>query len=193
MTGGDVVELKRSRVTVRGLSQRLQLTRDGRQAGRCKGEIVPPVLSVAGGKPSLIVGGLGRRYPKPRALGTKRAMKLGRNRLDIVGEVKAGRGLWQPLARRERQRDRRNRRGDLAQGTGSLVCRVLASNDHALSARPHWAVGGRRQSGFLFRSRRSTSPWRRRAPLVATDKPRCPDSAGEAKQPCSFGLQLDQT
>ncbi len=30
-------------------------------------------------------------------------------------------------------------------------------------------------------------------PLAAIDKPRCPDSAGDAKQPCSCGLQLDQT
>jgi hypothetical protein len=53
-----------------------------------------------------------------------------------------------------------------------------------------WVVGDKAVFYFDLDGRQ---PVEKARPLVAIAKPRCPDSAGDARQPCSAGLQLDQT
>ena len=53
-----------------------------------------------------------------------------------------------------------------------------------------WVIGDGEISFFDLSGR---PPATKARPLVASDKPRCPPNAGDVKQPCSRGLQLDQT
>ncbi len=187
MTGN--VRAEENRVTVRGLSQRLQLT--GWQASwQVQGEFIPPVYPLPGGKILAIVKNL-ETDALALMLWDREGHELGRSPLDIVGEVKTGQVFGNRFVVASASEVVEIDTGTLHKGRArSFVVQATKTTLYRSSPTGLWVVSDKVVSYFDLDGRESVEKSR---PLAAIDKPRCPDSAGDAKQPCSCGLQLDQT
>jgi hypothetical protein len=187
MTGSAGAE--ENRVTVRGLSQRLQLT--GWQASWVvQGEIVPPVHALRGGNLLAIVH-ISEGDSRSLVLWSKDGHELARSPFDIAGEVKAGQVFGNRLVVASASEIAEIDTTTLHKGRArSFVVQTTKTTLFRPSPTGLWVVGDKAVSYFDLDGRQ---PAEKARPLVAIDKPRCPDSWAEAKQPCSAGLQLGQT
>jgi hypothetical protein len=187
MTGN--IHADENRVTVRGLSQRLQLT-GSQSTWSVQGEIVAPVHPLRGGKLLAIVQ-TAENGARDLVLWSKDGHDLGRSHLDIAGEITAARAFGNRL---------------LVTTAGEILeidIETLSKlRSRAFSVPPTkttlyqpapdgvWVIGDGVVSFFDLDGRRPVEKVR---PLIAIDKPRCPANSGDVRQPCSAGLQLDQT
>ncbi len=187
MTGN--VRAEENRVTVRGLSPQLQLTRS-QASWQVQGEIVPPVYPLPGGKLLAIVREVGGDA-LALLLWDKDGHQLGRCPLDIAGEVKAGQVFGNRLVVASASEVVEIDTGTLRKGrVRSFVVQATKTTLYRPSPTGLWVISDKAVSYFALDGHQ---PVEKARPLVAVDKPRCPDSSGEAKQPCSTGLQFGQT
>ena len=187
MTGE--IHADENRVTVRGLSQRLQLT-GWQSTWSVQGEIVPPVHPLPGGK-LLAVVQTAENGARDLVLWSKDGHDLGRSHLDIAGEITAARVFGNRLLVATA--------GEILEidiatlrKLHSRVFSVPATKTTLYQPAPDglWVIGDGAVSFFALDGRR---PVEKARPLVAIDKPQCPANSGDVRQPCSAGLQFDQT
>jgi hypothetical protein len=187
MTGD--IRAEENQITVRGLSQWLQLT--GWQAAwPVQGEIVPPVHPLRGGNILALLKSV-EGDSRSLVLWNKDGHELGRIGLEIAGEIEATRVFGNRL---------------LVVTAGGVV-EIDTATLHKVRARSFvvpatkttlyepgptgvWVIGDKAISYFDLDGR---PPVEKARPLVGVDKPGCADIQGELKHPCSFGLQLERT
>jgi len=183
------VHAEENRVTVRGLSQRLQLT--GWQASwQVQGEIVPPVYPLPKGKFLAIVKEAGHDASN-LVLWDKEGHELGRCTLDIANEVKAGQVFGNRLVVASASEVVEIDTATLRKGRArSFVVSTSKTTLYRASPTGLWVISDKVYSFFDLDGHH---PVEKARPLVTVNKPLCPESWGDAKQPCTSGLQLNQT
>ena len=178
-----------NRVTVRGMSQRLQLT-GWTASWQVQGEIVPPVHPLRGGN-LLVVVRVPEESRRSLILWSRDGRELGRSALDIAGEIKAAEVFGNRLLVATE--------GDLVEiDTGGLrkvrirsfVVPATKTTLYQLCPTGLWVIEDKAVSYFDLDGRPVVKKAR---PLVTLDKPPCPVNWGDVKEPCSAGLQLDHT
>jgi hypothetical protein len=187
MTGD--IRAEENQITVRGLSQRLQLT-GWNVTWPVQGEIVPPVHPLRGGNILALLKSV-EGDSLSLVLWNKEGHELGRSGLEIAGEIEAAQVFGNRL---------------LVVTAGDVV-EIDTATLHKVRARSFvvpatkttlyepcptgvWVVGDK---AVWYLDLDGRPPVERARPLVSIDKPRCADIRGERKQNCSFGLQLDRT
>jgi hypothetical protein len=178
-----------NRVTVRGLSQHLQLT-DWQASWLVQGEILPPVHPLRGGN-LLAVVRASEESGRTLVLWSKDGQELGRSVLDIAGEIKAAQVFSNRLLVATAGEIVEIATEDLRKVRArSFIAPVTNTTLYELCPTGLWLIGDKSVFYFDLDGRPALEKVR---PLVAVDKPTCPVNWGEVKQVCSVGLQLDRT
>jgi hypothetical protein len=187
MTGD--IRAEENQITVRGLSQRLQLT-GWQVTWPVQGEIVPPVHPLHGGNILALLKSV-EGDSLSLVLWNKEGHELGRSGLEIAGEIEAAQVFGNRLLVVTA--------GDVVEIDTATLRKVRvrsfvvsASKTTLYEPGPTgaWVIGDKTVSYFDLDGR---PPVQRARPLVGVDKPSCTDIRGELKQPCSSRLQLDRT
>jgi len=178
-----------NRVTVRGLSQHLQLT-DWQASWLVQGEILPPVHPLRGGN-LLAVVRASEESGRTLVLWSKDGQELGRSVLDIAGEIKDAQVFSNRLLVATAGEIVEIATEDLSKVRArSFIAPVTNTTLYELCPTGLWLIGDKSVFYFDLDGRPALEKVR---PLVAVDKPTCPVNWGEVKQVCSVGLQLDRT
>jgi hypothetical protein len=161
-----------NRVTVRGLSQRLQLT-GWQSTWLVQSEIVPPVHPLPGGK-LLAVVQTAENGARDLVLWSKDGHDLGRSPFYIAGEIKAAQVFGNRLVVASAGEIAEIDTATLHKGrVRPFVVQATKTTQFRPSSTGLWVVGDKAVFYFDLDGRQ---PMEKARPLVAVAKPRCPDS-----------------
>jgi len=184
MTGSARAE--EDRVTVRGLNQRLQLT-GWQSSWLAKGESVPPVHTLPGGK-ILAVVKTPDKEPRDLVMWSKEGQELARSSLDLSGDVVTSRVFGKHLIIASKDEVGEYGIDDLRGGRARKLPVPEEKATYFAATTGLWVVTEQTLSYFDLDGR---TPVTRNRPLVAvSNKPACStDDPTSIKAPCSAGFQ----